>query len=456
MEKEIIDNHASVSAISVNFLDYAVKQGGCLNKLDLLDDDLPPMLRNYKYRLHSWPWFISPKTQRMLEDCVCLVPGLLVRAVLIELGNDAKRFCQFYDVADVIGELLLGGALQTHFVSQRTDAILTDKGLKIVELNLGFGVGGWQIQWMDQQYRKQRELKPFLDKLNCRSRDIPYSYMNYLIRSIKKQKAHGPKGKANVVFFINDTFIGLDGPRMISSVFEHALRDQGCEGNIYFTTELSELSFEDDGVFLRGERVGAVVSADQAPPVQLTRACLAGQIIWSDDPLQWVLADKRFLALLYKHRKHPSFSEDECRTIETFLPWGAPLRAGRVEFEGNMEDLPSLLLRQKDRFVIKVARGGRGNDVFVGKHQQIHDWMRLVMRGLAEGNWLVQEFCRSLPFYGQRGDNGYGTFDAVWGVYGFGDEYSGCWLRLMERDSGNGVINSDKGAEESIVYEVSS
>ena len=400
MEKDIIDNHAIVSATSVEFLDYAVKQGGCLRKLDLLDDDLPPMLRHYPYPLHSWPWFISPETQRTLADCVSQVPGLVMRAVHIEFGNDTQRFCKFYRLADVIGEAVLGGALKTDSVCQRTDAILTDKGFKIVELNLGFTVGGWQIQWMDQQYRKQPELSRFLDKLNYRSRSVPYGYMRHLIRSVQKQKAHGADGKLHVVFIMRDEFFGLDGTQMVGPVFEQALRDHGCEGEIHFRSDLSEL--------------------------------------------------------VYKHRKHPSFSAEDRKTIEAFLPWAAPLSTGRVEFEGNMEDLPSLLLRQKDRFVIKVAMGGKGNDVFVGKYQQPQDWMRLIMRGLAEGNWLVQEFCNSLSFYGQCGDNGYGTFDVVWGVYGFGDEYAGCWLRLMERDSGNGVINSDKGAQESIVYEVAS
>lgn len=456
MEKDIIDNHAIVSATSVEFLDYAVKQGGCLRKLDLLDDDLPPMLRHYPYPLHSWPWFISPETQRTLADCVSQVPGLVMRAVHIEFGNDTQRFCKFYRLADVIGEAVLGGALKTDSVCQRTDAILTDKGFKIVELNLGFTVGGWQIQWMDQQYRKQPELSRFLDKLNYRSRSVPYGYMRHLIRSVQKQKAHGADGKLHVVFIMRDEFFGLDGTQMVGPVFEQALRDHGCEGEIHFRSDLSELVFQADGVYLEGERVGAVVSAHSAPPVQLFRACLTGQITWSDNSLQWVLADKRSLALLYKHRKHPSFSAEDRKTIEAFLPWAAPLSTGRVEFEGNMEDLPSLLLRQKDRFVIKVAMGGKGNDVFVGKYQQPQDWMRLIMRGLAEGNWLVQEFCNSLSFYGQCGDNGYGTFDVVWGVYGFGDEYAGCWLRLMERDSGNGVINSDKGAQESIVYEVAS
>lgn len=455
MEKEIIDNHASVSAVAARFLDYAVGQGKCLARLDLLDDDLPPMLRNYKFGLQSWPWFISPEMQRTLQECVSRIPALVMRAVLLEFGKDTRRFCEFYGLPDVVGEMVLADSLNTEFVCQRTDAILTSEGLKIVELNLGFTIGGWQIQWMDQQYRKQRELQPFFENLDCHSRNIPYGQMSYLIRSVQKQATHGSDGRINVAFIINDDFLDLDGVRMFRSIFEQALKDHGAEGAIHFRTELSDLAFEVDGVYLDGQRLGAILSAHDDPPAGLFRASVTGQIIWSDNTLQWVLADKRSLALLYRHRKHASFSDEECTIIERFLPWATPLRAGRVEFEGAMEDLPSLLLRNKDRFVIKVAMGGKGDDVFVGKYQATQDWIRLVMRGLASGNWLVQEFCQSLPFYGQRGESGFGVFNVVWGIYGFGDQYSGCWLRLMERGAGAGIINSDKGAEESIVYEVS-
>ena len=454
MEKEIISNHSGISGTAVNFLDYAITEGGCLNKLDLLDDDLPPMLRHYQYRLHSWPWFISPETQRMLDECVRLVPSLIIRGVMLEFGNDVKRFADYYGLPDIIGELVLSGALKTRFVSQRTDAILTEKGLKIVELNLGFRIGGWQIQWMDPQYRKQAELKRFIDGRNCQSRDIPYGYMSYLVRSIKDSQLLAD-GRVNVLFVIGEEeFFAMKGPEMIGPVFERALRDLGCEGWIRFITSLADVNFTADGAYVDGERVGAIVSSEDNPPVALFRACITGQVLWSDNPLEVVLADKRSLAILYKHRHDSSFNDAERRAIETFLPWATPLRAGPVEFEGETSDLASLLMRKKDQFVIKVARGGQGNDVYVGKHQTQHDWMRLIMRGLNEGTWLVQEFCRSLPFYGQQGESGYGVFDVVWGVYGFGDVYSGCWLRLMARDGGNGVINSDKGAEESIVYEV--
>ena len=454
MEQDIISNHAGISATAVNFLDYAIKEGKCLNRLDLLDEDVPPLLRDYKYPLQSWPWFISPATKRVLEECVQLIPSLIVRSVMLEFGEDTARFADYYGTPDVVGQLVLSGTLKTRFVSQRTDAILTEKGFKILELNLGFRIGGWQIQWIDPQYRKQAELKPFLDRLDCHSRDIPYGYMCYLIRSIQEKQLLSD-GRANTIFVIeDDEFFAVNGPVTIGEIYDRALRDHGLGGWLKFKRDLSDLTYAENGVYLGGERVGAVVSAEDNPPLELFRACAAGRVVWTDNPVEVVLSDKRSLALLYKHRDHPAFSESERRVIHAFLPWGASLRAGPVEFEGQTIDLQSLLSSQKDRFVIKIALGGQGNDVFVGKYQTPQDWARLIERGLSEDGWLVQEFCRSLPFYGQQGDNGYGLYDVVWGVYGFGEVYSGCWLRLMARDTGNGVINSDKGAEEAIVYEV--
>lgn len=457
MNSEIVKNHSAISATSLRFLDYAVTQAQCLSKLDLLDDDLPPMLRDYKYGLHSWPWFISRKTRAMLEDCVRRIPDLVARAVLIEFGSDAKRFCEFYSMSEIMAALVLSSGVDTRYTAQRTDAIMTSSGLKIVELNLGSSIGGWQIQWMDHQYRKQRELAPFFDGVDCHSRNILSEYMSFLIRSIKAQGLTN-NGEVNVLFTVAPGFIDIDGPSSIREIFNEQLKKHGCSGTIRFRTSFADLNFRTEGVYLDGQRVGCVVSvtlSSQAMiPIEMFRASLSNHVLWMDNPLEAILADKRSLSLLYRHRNDPNFSVEDRLAINTFLPWAAPMVPGVIEFEGEQCDLRALVLARKDRFVVKVASGAQGNDVFVGKHTTDAEWALVVERGLAASNWVVQEFCVSLPFYGQLGPNGFGVYDVVWGVFGFGNEYGGCWLRLMERDTGKGVINSDKGAQESIVYEV--
>ena len=325
------------------------------------------------------------------------------------------------------------------------------EGFKIVELNCGAGIGGWQIHWMDGQYRKQPGLDRFLAGRACHSRHIPREFMAYLIRAMVERGL-----PCRLVMVTNRDFAHRGGPAAVRAIFDEALQPFGRDGEIRFVEDPSGLQPRADGIYHQGSRIGAFVGAEGMADLtpMLLRAALANQLFWPDSPLDTVLGDKRALALLYQHRDSGLFSPAEQALVDEFIPWSAPVRPGTVRYEGREQSLETLLRQQPAQFVVKAAQGMQGDDVFIGKYAPPAQWDAVVSRALAEPGWLAQGFCASLPFYGQRGDSGYGVFDVIWGVFGFGNRYGGTWLRLMDKDSGDGVINSSKGAQEAIVYEV--
>lgn len=459
IEADVASNHSNVSETALEFLNYAAREGNCLTKLQLVDDELPPLMRTYAYPLQSWPWFVSPALVKIMEECVGRIPDLILRALSIEFGRDYRRFEQFFSTPDVVGALLLSGGMSGQYLAQRTDAVMTAKGMKILELNAGASFGGWQIQWLDPQYRKQQALSPFFETRQCHSRDIPLGFMEYLIRAAGEMGLTR-NGEANALFVMTtneaDEFVLTDGPAEIKRIYDAAIASAGFSGTLEFATSFQQIQFGRDGAYYLGKKVVCIMSpeVDQPPPTELFRASFSKQLLWTDTPLTSVFNDKRSLAILYQHRNNPAFSEVEKAAIEYFIPWGAPLRSGEVVFDGVAQDMETMLLRNREQFVIKVANGARGDNVFVGRYVPDAEWSAVIRLGLREGSWVVQEYCRSLPYYGQLGEYGHGLFDAIWGIFGFGNRYNGCWMRMMPRDSGNGVINSDKGAEEAIVYEV--
>ncbi len=262
--------------------------------------------------------------------------------------------------------------------------------------------------------------------------------------------------KANVLFIIEEPILARGHQQSFENLFREALAERGVDGGIWFESGFANVTFERNGVYLRGQRLGALVSyvPELEPPVDLYRASLRELVYWPGNPFIGVIGDKRSLAILYKHRNAPVFDEAERRLIDEHVPWSAPIVKHDVEYRGAACDLEQLLLAEREHMVVKVARGQRGDDVYVGRFQTPEQWRAVVARAFAEGAWLAQEYCASLPFYGQSGTEGYAEHDVIWGVFGFGLEYGGCWLRLMLKDMGNGIINSDKGAQETIVYEV--
>lgn len=459
MDQDIVRNHAAVSGTAQAFLDYAVTQGNCLSRANLLDDSLPPLFRNYAYPLHSWPWFLGEEMRKTLEECVCLVPGLVQRAIGIEFGSDHQRLGAYFHLPELIAQLYVDTKLDLAQLMQRTDAVLTEDGLKIMEINAGSNIGGWQIQWMDGQYRKHPSLQPFFGQVSCESKNIPLGYMAHIVESAKAVRDHADD-EIHAFTVVPGDFFSIPGSQnTMGDVFQAALKNCGCSGNLHFASNYDALKFTPTGIYLDGQRITAVVSCfqgDGAPelPQMLYRAYLCGQVAWPDNPFISTIGNKRSLALLHKHKQNPVFSEQERWLIDYFIPWGTEVSPKQVEFKDRQFDLEKLLLEERPRFVVKIANGAQGNDVYVGKFKSDEEWSAIVSRAMNEPGWLVQEYCGSLPFYGQSGDSGYGLHDVIWGVFGFGRKYGGCWLRLMRRGGGDGIINSAKGAQETIVYEV--
>jgi hypothetical protein len=459
MDQDVVRNHAAVSGTAQAFLDYAVAKGNCLGPAALLDDSLPPLFRNYQYPLHSWPWFLGEDMRRTLEECACLVPALVHRAIELEFAGDAQRLGAYFGMVDLLAQLYMDIRFDPSQVMHRMDAMLTQDGLKIMEINVGSNIGGWQIQWMDGLYRKHPSLQPFFDQVRCESKHIPLGYMGHLIECARTVLDRADED-IHAFVLVPAEFLDIpDSRKTMGDVFQVALKQSGRAGAMHFASSYDVLDFTPTGVHFEGQRITVIASSFPGndapqPPQMLYRAFLGGRLAWPDNPFTATIGDKRSLALLHKHKHNPVFSERERQLIDYFIPWGTEATPKQVEFKGRQADLETLLREERPRFVVKVAHGAQGNDVYVGKFKTDEEWSVAVRRAMSEPGWLVQEYCGSLPFYGQSGEWGYELHDVIWGVFGFGTQYGGCWLRLMRRGGGDGIINSAKGAQETIVYEV--
>lgn len=457
MNPQIVTNHGLASRTAIEFLDYAVTQGNCLDRLTLLDESLPGFAGHYEFPLQSWPWFISPETRQMLQASACRIPALIYRAVRAEFAGDVRRFASFFTVPEILGEIFMQSGMDLSQLIVRVDAVLTSRGLKIMEINTGPNVGGWQVQWIEKQYRKHPKLAPFFDATSTRVTNIPLEYLKHMVRMGRACLAQ-QDAPVNVLFVIKDDRMSSELAQSLKEVFGDALRELDETGELFFESDFAQVKFERNIAFLRGKRLATMVSyrtdGSAPPPTQLYRCFLSGAAAWPDNPLVPVIGDKRSLAILGKHKDSALFNDEERRLIEDHIAWSVPVTPGMVRYGEVSVDLKTLLIEKQHDFVVKVARGYAGQDVFVGRFQSAQVWREAVERAFADGAWLAQEYCESLPFYGQAGEHGYAVHDVVWGVFSFGLQYGGCWLRLMGKNIGDGVINSAKGAMETVVYEV--
>lgn len=451
MNAEIRNNHALVSRTAIEFLDHAVERQQCLERVALLDSDVHPLFRDYPFALHCWPWFLGPALRARLATCVERIPELIMRAIQAEFEDDPAGLAAYFSLSLPAAYLLLEREPDKVRLLQRTDGVLTASGFKVVEINAGGSIGGWQLHWMDAQYRKQAGLDSFMRTRHCQLRHIPLGFTTFLVRAMLDLGL-----PCRTLMLVNEEFLARDGAAAIGAIYRQALADEGQGGEMLFVQNLDECTFLANGVYYRGQRLGALLGVESAVPQTgaLTRAAIAHQLVWPDNPVDGILGDKRALAMAYRHKDSALFSAQESALIEEFIPWSVAVEPGETVFEGGLHDLRTLLSTRQERFVIKIAQGAQGEDVFLGKFTAPALWLDVVARAFAGPGWLAQQYCESLPFYGQHGARGYGEFDVIWGVFGFDRQYGGAWLRLMPRGAGDGVINSAKGAQEAIVYEV--
>lgn len=457
MDPQVVKNHALASRSAVEFLHYAVTEEQCLDRLTLLDESLPGFAGHYEFPLQSWPWFINGQARDMLQTSACRIPALIYRALQAEFAGDTPRFSAFYGLPEILGEIFLQSGMDLSQLIVRVDAVLTSRGLKIMEINTGPNVGGWQVQWIEQQYRKHPKLAPFFASTKTRSTNIPLEYFKQIVRqgllSLDQQDL-----PVNVVFVIERDRVAPTLQQLLREVFQDALRELNATGELFFEHDFGQLRFDQTIPFLRGKRLAAIVSyrakSEVPPPTELYRCFLSRKVYWPDNSFIPVIGDKRSLSIVNKHKDSALFTDEERRLIEAYIPWSAPILHGIVNYQGVSSDLKTLLIERQADFVVKIAHGYAGRDVFVGRFQSAQEWREAVERAFIDGEWLAQEYCESLPFYGQAKERGYAVHDVVWGIFSFGLQYGGSWMRLMPKNTGDGVINSAKGAMETVVYEV--
>lgn len=111
----------------------------------------------------------------------------------------------------------------------------------------------------------------------------------------------------------------------------------------------------------------------------------------------YLLANKQTLALLSEGL--PWMSDQDRRLVAEYVPWSRVVYQRFVNYRTKRWDLGELLVRERERFVLKMAAGHSGQGVLVGKFARPSDWADAVGRSLGSGSWIVQEYVKpaSMP-----------------------------------------------------------
>ena len=408
-----------------------------------------------------WPLFLPEDRAATFGAVASGLMRLLLDLPQRLLANDPTRYAEFYRIGEEEAQLIAGlierpGALD--HIAARGDFLETAEGLRCLEINVGGGLGGWSVGVWAETYLSDPLIRTFLQDQGVEpSHRIPARAM--LQRLVDRTLASRGVEEVHVAFAAPSKDL-LQGTGRWAEDYETeygaVLQRSGIQGSAT-TCSIDELREEGGQLFLGDRRIHAVVEAcDGNLPHPVLTAFLAGTVDVLNGPVNRVLSDKLNLALLSERVDSEQLTPEEKSLVKAHVPWTRRLSAEFVDRRGERFFLPDLLLEERECMVVKPSYSGHGDDVHLGPATSPERWQEIVQGAVEEGGWVAQELLEGIPrtFPAKVGEGwDLRPHDVVWGLLTAGTDFTGCFVRLMERQ-GHRVINSARGACVGAVLEV--
>lgn len=307
----------------------------------------------------------------------------------------------------------------------RTDAVISGGELKIVECNLGGGIGGVvSMQVLAESYSAifgaGRQGISVLQPFKAR-RDL-------FLQAIRAKNA--------------SPSVALLG----------TMRDPGIGDRRYFDLEVDYLRRCGlEARFLEPEELVGEIGRDETPGISVAlrhfipsdwraagidmtpvHTAWARGVLMLSPETSSLLGNKILLAWMSSGGWW--FSSDDHEFCRRHLPWTRVVEDSPVTWRGRNWDLLTLLSTKKDAFVIKSAKGYGGKGVTMGMASTESEWRNTMEHAVRDGNFIVQEYVRPdpIPMTFYDANSGLKLTKSVTPVYGFllfGGAAAGCLVR---------------------------
>ncbi|QHI35391.1 hypothetical protein IMCC3317_07370 [Kordia antarctica] len=415
--------------------------------------------RGFKYPISSWPVIINKELTKDLEEISTFIPRVLQKVPSLYFNNEIDKIADFYFKGNKnTAKFSLMCHEKNVDVSCRLDLTYTEDGFKVLEVNMGSSIGGMEFQNFEPIIR---ELHPELTKSSnnntYESKKTQSIYVNFLVNKVLEYVSGNPE-EINI-FLVSEAHQDANLKETIRGFYNelliNELNKRNLKGTVYLDS-ISKLKFTNKQLSYNDKSVQAVLILDFAlnnitPDV--FKALITNKIYFPDHLGTMFLRDKRNLALLRRLAIEKKFEASENEKILKCIPWTEIVADVELNYEGEIQNMITLLRARKNEFVIKISDGLQGNDVFVGKFLTAHEWEKAIIHSLETKTYIAQKFSDSIDLYAPNNDNQWIPHKLVWGAFGFGETYGGAWVRMSANKNDSGIINSATGAIEAIVYE---
>lgn len=447
-----LPNHAALSPLYEAFIREAVRANRGSADDASLAQNMSETARRYQMGIQAWPAIIERSLHDEIGDAARRLVALAYSIPARVFNNDFEQLRAFFgpgDGTDVPDAFVAPDGFDTAI--SRCDFTLTADGMKLLEFNLSSNLGGWQIYLLEDTYRKEPALAEFVAKrgveLACRN---PLRLMLEHFGKAGRKFVGSAEQDVNVGIAVRPEQAEVAGPMV--KLMNDFLAGKSSRTKIFCFAPTAVIEQRGGTLFIDGQPAHVILAFNRfnEVPESVYRAFKNGAAMLVNGPASYTLCSKRTVALLSELADRGELNADECALVRRYIPWTRHVTPS-LAFHEDHGDALDILLRNKDRLVLKPHSGGHGTNVTVGFNASKEAWEQASRRAV-EGGFVVQEYCASLKYLAQQqGATCVNNF--VWGMFVCGGNFAGSWLRTMRSDHPDGVINSARGAVEGIVFE---
>ncbi|MCX4744051.1 ATP-grasp domain-containing protein [Kitasatospora sp. NBC_01287] len=366
-------------------------------------------------------------------------------------SGDRRAFAKAVGMTPTQIDLVMRGAGATMPAMSRADMYREPAGFKLMELNTGSSLGGWQMGEFARTVREDRAFRAFADAEHLVHPD-PIARIAEVLRA--GAAAAGFELPARPVLALTEW---PDGYEKTKPWLDFVVPDWLRNGFDTVVCSLAEFDYRDGVPYVHGRKVDVVYriflpgemadeqrSHDLVDP--LLDAVERGHTYLFAGLDCELYGNKGSLAMLSDERNRAAFGAEEHALIERILPWTRFLRAERAERRGEQVDVLDYALAHKDGLALKPTLLYGGVGVVPGWTVGQQEWEAHV-RGAVDGPFVVQE--RVLPvaerFVSDSGQ-GFEQMVVAYGVLMVGSSYAGMLVRGTP-DPEVGIVSMSNGAQ---------
>lgn len=419
------------------------------------------MLRQY---VNPWPVIVGSKYKSDMAQVTGKIGQLLYKSNVIMARDYPALFNKQYDLPIEWFNTLDENAPEGQFMVGRYDALISRGALKLVEYNAGTNIGGWHLYRLVDRYRevvqgiKNLDYTPILD-----------AFLSSLHRMIESKVVPGKGADSgdnaasdmpyHVLFVLENENEKND---FVSSLpyFEEAMNACRLNVKLHFDVDFQQLDVNDEGAWINGDKMDALsvpvfdIDASSEKVQKLMQLHWQNKVVFPDNPIYLSAGNKSCFANVYFLMQQNKLTQEEAQLISQYIPWTHHLDDEVLQLTGQSSAIDITQLQtDKANYVIKRDGLLGGDHVYVGRFTSDSTWESVLSLAQKNPGWIVQKYFASDAFYASTDDDSIVPHDYIFGFFDTGSHYGGAGVRIMPSKLSDGVVNSAKGANYTMVFE---